>query len=111
MSTLIQVLQKGTEYLLDTSDRAAKGTLHVKFCHKDNMGIFKHGTTSEAVLQMMINRYQFLIEKDDSTENIQVLLFLRQALQAVQNRNINKIRRKNESTRDGVPVQTGSQQD
>lgn len=107
MSTLIQVLQKGTEYLVDTSDRAAKGTLHIRFCHKDSMGVFQHGVTSEGIIQMLINRYQALVEKDDSPENIRTLLFLRQALDSVQSRNINKLRKRNESSGNGIPVQTG----
>lgn len=111
MSTLIQVLQKGTEFLIDTSDRAGKGTHHIKFCHKDSMGVFQHGVTSEGVLQMMISRYQSLVEKDDSPENIRVLLFLRQALDSVQSRNMNKLKRRNESTGNGLPVQAGSEQD
>jgi len=109
MSALIQVLQKGTEYLVDTSDRAAKGTLHIRFCHKDSMGIFQHGVTSEGILQMMISRYQSLVEKDDSPENIRVLLFLRQALDSVQNRNYNKMKKRNESTGNGLSVQIGSE--
>lgn len=107
--TLIQVLKKGTEYLVDTSDRAAKKTIHIVFCHKDNFGIFQHGVTSEGILQMMISRYQHLIEKDDSTENIRALLFLRQALEAVQNRNFNKLKRRNDSSGDGLSVSSGGE--
>lgn len=103
----MQILSRGTEYLLFGSDREESGKpVHIQFCHKNSMGQFVNGMTSEEMMQMMIDRQQHLVEKDTCTENIQTLLYLKQAADCMNQRNLNKMKKKkNESTGNGVSVQ------
>lgn len=103
----MRVLQVGVEYTLDTSDKPDPKEFHVKFCHKSGDGSFVNGITSEEVMKMMINRYQHLVHKDPSTENIQALLFLKRAYEAINSRNFTKIKNRNGYQGNGVSVQDG----
>jgi hypothetical protein len=104
----IQVIKPGIEYLLDTSDKPAKGVLHVVFCHKDN-GVFKHGITSEVILKMLIDRQKHLFDKDPSTDNSRALLFLTQALQSINNRNYLKMKRRDDYKATNISVPPAGQ--
>jgi hypothetical protein len=106
----MQVLIPGVEYLLDTSDKPDPKNFHFTFCHKNGEGKFVNGNTSEEVMKMMINRYQFLVQKDSSTENIQTLLFLKRAYESMSSRNFNKIknRQNNGHQSNGVSVPAAS---
>lgn len=107
----MQILKRGTEYLLGGSDRVgAEKPLYLKFCHKNAEGAFVNGMTSEEVMEMMIDRQQFLIEKDSSAENIQALLNLRKALDCMKARNSNKMHKKkiSDSARNGISLQAKS---
>lgn len=101
---------KGREYLLETSNTKndSADLFQIKFCHKNEIGQFVHGVTSEEVLKMMVERYKYLVDKDGSTENIRALLHLQQAYQAITDRNYNRIKKKNrnDQPRNGIPVQT-----
>lgn len=101
--------KKGKEYLLDTSQTKHDSSVlfRVVFCHKDDGGHFIHGVTSEEILKMMIARYVALVEKDSSTENVRALLHLRQAYQAISDRNFSKVKRKarNDSSGNDISVQ------
>jgi len=101
----MQILRPGIEYLLDTSHKPTPEGFHVTFCHKDVEGRFVNGITSEEVMKMMVNRYQHLVNKDPSTENIQALLFMKRAYEAITSRNYNKIKNRNEHSGNGVSVQ------
>src|SRR4051812_24735115 len=103
MENQIQILKKGVEFLIDTSNRAAQETMHVKFCHKDDMGYFQNGITSEGLMQVLISRYQYLVEKDSSIENKRVLLFLNQAYDSIKTRKALKQLMKDEYKRNGLP--------
>ena len=107
----MQILQRGKEYLLSGSDRTGtEKPVHILFCHKDGEGRFINGMTSEEMLSMLIERQQFMLDRDPSAENIQTLLYLKKALDCMTQRNTVKMQKKknNEDSRHGVSVQVGS---
>ena len=107
MENSIQILQKGIEFLIDTASVPTE-KLHVTFCHKDQYGFFKNGVTSEGLLQMLISRYQFLVDKDPSIENKKVLYHLNQSYDTVKSRRALKQILKDEHKRNGLSVSAGS---
>lgn len=108
----IQVLKKGVEFLIDTSDRLIKKPVHIVFCHKDVEGKFQNGVTSEDLLDMLISRHSMLADKDPSHENINTLLHLRQARDWMRTRNQLKMqkRKTNDHQGNGLSVPAGGEQ-
>jgi hypothetical protein len=103
----IQILKKGVEYLVDTTNRAAKETLYIRFCHKDaTTSLFINGVTSEGLMQVLIDRYNTLVQKDNSPQNVQTLLFLRHAYDSVKSRKALKRLVNDDHKTTGVAVQT-----
>ena len=52
---------------------------------------------------MLISRQQYLVDKDNSSENIKALLFMKQSLEAINSRKENKKILKDDYKRNGTP--------
>ena len=85
---MMQVIKPGTQYDIDTSNGAY---VRITFCHKDEAGQFVHGITNEDLLTVLVDRMLHLVNRNDCQDNIQALLFIKQARQCLVNRNNKKI--------------------
>lgn len=104
----MQVLRPGIEYLVDTSDRTpAAKPVHIMFCHKDIEERFIDGHMHEELLKMLVDRFVYLVNKKSSLSNIRTLQYLRAAYESCQQRNSDKLKRRDGGSGNGLPVQTG----
>jgi hypothetical protein len=100
----VTIVKAGVCFKLKTSNRVRDEHIDLQFCHKDHNGTFQNGITSEGMIQALLSRHEYLVAKDSSTENVRVLLFLRQAYDALKERKNNKRLSKNDNKTDSISV-------
>ncbi len=99
----MEVIKEGTWYELESTNKTRQSII---FIHKDDKtGSIVQGTTTEEVLQMLIDRLETLNVKNKSFENDSAIRNLENALREIKKRNKNKSDRKfkyknNQTTRD-----------
>lgn len=98
----MQLVKKGIHFIAEGSNAFV---MDIMFCHKNDDGKFVDGLTNEEMVDVMIARFQHLVEKFNSTENINCLHLARKMKVELQERNKLKIKRKSDdNSRNSVPV-------
>lgn len=86
----MNVIEPGHSYRVFT----VKGEpVDLVFCHNKD-GEFQDGLTSEEIIKVLVDRHKGFIEKADTTENLNVYTFLKQAQTWMSARRIKKYQRK-----------------
>jgi hypothetical protein len=105
----MRVIEPGKRYEVHTAQGVP--VFDVIFCGMDANG-FVDGITNEELVEVLIQRMEYLVTRKPSTENMNTLLHLKQAMSWMHVRNDNKLKKRkgNDSSGIGLHVQAESGQ-